>query len=248
MSHSEYRRIVADADTAVLFLHGILGTPRHFDFLLPHVPEGWSVVSLLLDGHGAGVQEFSRTSMARWQAQVRQEVDTLLTQHKRLVIAAHSMGTLFAIQTAIAHPDRVAALFLLAVPIRIRPRMKALTPAVRIGLSLGADSPLPAVASARNACSITPDRRVWRYAGWAPRYVELFRTIREVADALPSLAVPTLALQSDGDELVSPAALRVLGRCPAVSLHRLPHSTHYAYDPVDQNRAVALFREMLGNL
>ena len=248
MPHSEYRRMVANADTAILFIHGILGTPRHFDFLLPHVPAEWSAVSLLLDGHGQGVREFSHTSMERWQAQVRQETDALLTSHKRLFIAAHSMGTLFAIQTALAHPDRVTALFLLAVPIRIRPQMKALTPAVRIGLSLGADSPLPAVASARNACSITPDRRVWRYAGWVPRYLELFRIIREVEEALPSLTVPTLALQSDGDELVSPAALRVLGRCPAVSLHRLPHSTHYAYDPVDQTRAVALFREMLENL
>ena len=247
MPHSEYRRIVANADTAVLFLHGILGTPRHFDFLLPYVPEGWSAVSLLLDGHGAGVQDFSRTSMARWQAQVRQEVDTLLTQHKRLVIAAHSMGTLFAIQTALAHPDRVAALFLLAVPIRIRPRIKALAPAVRIGLSLGADSPLPAVSSAKKAYSISPDRRVWRYAGWVPRYLELFRIIREVEEALPGLTIPTIAVQSDRDELVSTAACLPLGRCPAVTLHRLPHSSHYGYDPVDREKAVTLFKELLQN-
>ena len=30
MNHAEYKRMVPGADTAVLFVHGILGTPNHF--------------------------------------------------------------------------------------------------------------------------------------------------------------------------------------------------------------------------
>ncbi len=241
MPHQEYRRIIPGADTAVLFIHGILGTPDHFDFLLPHVPAEWSVVNLLLDGHGQGVREFSRTSMVRWQEQVRQEADQLLANHDRLVITAHSMGTLFALQTAIAYPDRVAALFLLAVPLQPAPRAQAFTSALRVGLSLGEESPLPAVVSSKKAYSIAPDRRVWRYVRWVPRYLELFRTIRQVEQQLPQLTVPTVAIQSDEDELVSVDACRPLGRCAAVTLHRLEHSSHHHYDPVDKGKVVTWF-------
>ena len=37
MEHREYRRIVSGADTAVMFLHGIVGTPNHFRDLIPLV-------------------------------------------------------------------------------------------------------------------------------------------------------------------------------------------------------------------
>ena len=50
MPHREYIRLVPGADTAVLFLHGIAGTPRHFDARLPLVhlvPENWSVYTVL---------------------------------------------------------------------------------------------------------------------------------------------------------------------------------------------------------
>ena len=58
--HKEYKRIVNGADSAVLFIHGILGTPNHFKEFIPLVPKEYSVHNLLLDGHGKGVKEFSR--------------------------------------------------------------------------------------------------------------------------------------------------------------------------------------------
>ena len=37
---------------AYIFVHGIVGTPNHFDFLMEYVPEDVSVWKLVLDGHG----------------------------------------------------------------------------------------------------------------------------------------------------------------------------------------------------
>ena len=45
----------------MLFVHGIVGTPRHFDFLIDVVPSTVSIYNMLLDGHGYGVRDFSRT-------------------------------------------------------------------------------------------------------------------------------------------------------------------------------------------
>lgn len=45
MNHQEYRRILPGSNMAVLMLHGIVGTPHHFDDLIPLIPEDWSVVN-----------------------------------------------------------------------------------------------------------------------------------------------------------------------------------------------------------
>lgn len=240
MSPQETRRILPHADTALLCIHGILGTPAHFYFLRPAVPACWSVVNLLLDGHGQGVEAFSATSMERWRAQVRREVDFLLTRHKRVVIAAHSMGTLLALETAMAHPDRIAGLFLMAVPLLPAPRLRAFTNAVRVGFTWG-NQQLPEVAAAKQAYSIRPDRRLWLYAGWIPRYEELFRLIGHIRRRLDTLTTPTVAIQSDEDELVSSRSCRYLARLPAVTLYRLPHSGHHRYSPVDRQTVLNLF-------
>ena len=73
MEHKEYVRIVPGADTAVLFIHGIVGTPNHFTDLISLVelvPEDWSVCNLLLDGHGGNADDFAATSMKKWKNQV----------------------------------------------------------------------------------------------------------------------------------------------------------------------------------
>ena len=66
---------------AILFVHGILGTPRHFAPFLPYVPASWSVCNLLLEGHGGSVRDFSHAAMAQWKQQVHAALDALLTEH-----------------------------------------------------------------------------------------------------------------------------------------------------------------------
>ena len=54
----------------ILFVHGIVGNNRIFDFLLPSVPEKYDVKYIVLDGHGGDALDFSRTSMKVWRQQV----------------------------------------------------------------------------------------------------------------------------------------------------------------------------------
>ena len=105
--HKEYVRLVDSADTAVLFIHGIVGTPNHFTDFVNLVPIEMSVCNMLLDGHGKGVSEFSKTSMAKWKSQVDAKVKELSKTHSKIIIVAHSMGTLFAINESVKHPDKI---------------------------------------------------------------------------------------------------------------------------------------------
>lgn len=118
MEHCEYIRYIPGSRDAVLMIHGICGTPRHFDGLIPVIPEGISVYNILLPGHGQDVQAFSDSSMEKWRGYAEKKLELLLQRHQRIFIAAHSMGTLFAIRAAVFHPDRIPGLFLLAVPTR----------------------------------------------------------------------------------------------------------------------------------
>ena len=70
MEHKEYKRIYPKANVAIMFVHGIVGTPKHFAEFVARVPDGISVYNLLLHGHGGSVRDFSHTSMQKWEKQV----------------------------------------------------------------------------------------------------------------------------------------------------------------------------------
>lgn len=244
MRHREYRRICPGADTAVLFIHGINGTPSHFRDFVEQVPDGYSVVNVLLDGHGKGVRDFGQTSMQAWKAQVDGVVEQLLESHDRLLITGHSMGSLFAIRQAIKHPDKVSGLFLLAVPLKIAIKLRMLRNSMCVYFGNVKEDDLWAQAAV-NCYGIEADWRAWRYIPWAGRYLELFKEIKNVTQLLGALQTPCYCYQSRKDELVSVKSCEVLEGCKAARVQLLENSGHYYYDQKDYERLLGYFREFI---
>lgn len=227
MVHETYIRILPEASAAVLFVHGIAGTPNHFTRLLSRIPENMSVCNLLLDGHGGGVRDFSHTSMRKWEKQVETTVDALTKTHERLYIVAHSMGTLLAIEQAVRNA-RISGLLLLAVPIKlfIRPRMLRNT----LLVYLDKVSPNDRIATAAKDCyGIRNEKNPFLYFGWIPRYIELFAKIRRTRKLLPLLQTPCMVLQSLRDEMVARRSAAYLRTHACVQIAELPTSGHYYY-------------------
>lgn len=231
MFHHEYQRIIPDADTAVLCIHGIIGSPDHFDILIPLIPKDFSVYNLLLDGHGKNAVDFSHTSMKKWEMQVSQAVCMLKQTHKYLYIVAHSMGTLFAIEESI-HCANIRGLFLLAVPIFPAPKLLMFQNAVKVYLGNIHEDDLFGNA-AKASCSIATSRNPLHYAGWILRYAELYNKIRKTRKLLPDLKAPTVAIQSRLDEMVARNADDYLKSHSTMKVLTLEHSYHYLYDPAD---------------
>lgn len=243
MDHTEYRRIVPEADTAVLLIHGIAGTPRHFDSFLTQVPEGYSVVNLLLPGHGGTPLDFAGASMAAWEERVHLAVRELAAEHGRIFIVAHSMGTLLALEQAVREP-KIKGLFLLAVPLRLRIRPQLAVNSAKVFFNrIGAEDVV--ARAARDCYGIARDRNLLHYLGWIPRYLELFRKIREIRSLLPRLNTPGVAFQSAQDEMVSPKALRELEAVKSLAVSVLPDSTHYYYTSSDRRLLEAQLRQVL---
>ncbi len=240
MNHQPYVRIVPGAGTAILMIHGIIGSPDHFDPFLPLVPADWSIYNILLEGHGKGVDEFAASSMAQWKSQVWSLFGELCAQYDRVAISAHSMGSLFAIQLALERPEKVPFLFLMGVPMAVGLRGYGVVNAFKVALGR-VDESNPLEVATRGACSIQTTPKLWKYLGWIPRYLELFREIRQTRAVLPGLTVSCYAFQSQKDELVANRAAKVLEDSGAVHLQVLPNSGHFYYAARDKSRLLDAF-------
>ncbi len=243
MEHKEYIRINDDADTAILFVHGILGTPNHFNEFVSLVPESISVYNLLLDGHGKGVKDFSRTSMKKWEAQVASVVETLSLTHKKIYIVAHSMGTLLAIEQAINN-KRVCNLFLLAVPLRLSLKPKMLINSLKIYFDKIRSDDYEACA-AKKCYGIRKDRNPFHYIGWIPRFIELFAKIRQTRKTIKLFNTACSVYQSKKDEMVSRRSIKYVKENPCISINELKNSGHYYYDKSDWNFLISEFKKHL---
>jgi len=241
--HKPFKHIIPGAETAILFVHGILGSPNHFTPLLPLVPQDVSVWNLLLDGHGGKVQDFSRSSMKIWQAQVLDAVRELGSCHKRVCVVAHSMGTLLALAAA-TESEKVKELFLLALPIRLKLRPRLLSNMVKVYFDRVSPEDEAAIAS-RDACSIKLSKNLFLYLGWIPRYLELFGKIAQTRRLLPRIQTPTAVFQSAMDEMVSPSSVAYLKQFPAFHVRLLKGSEHYRYAEEDLSQILQSFREMM---
>lgn len=247
MAHEEYRRHVDGSKTIVLFIHGILGSPDQFNALYSAVPESCSIVSLLLDGHGGTVRDFSRTSMTKWKAQVSAEVEELALRYNNIIIVGHSMGTFLAMDAARQRPEKVKGLFLLCVPLVIGMTIRASVNSMKVIFTNPPDKSAM-TAAARAAYSIQPDKRLWRYIGWIPRYLELFREARAQRKLIAELDIPCKAYHSSKDELVSKRSCLYLAGNPSIAFTELPQSSHSCFHSEDMERMVNDLREICSNI
>ena len=216
---------------AILFIHGILGSTRHFEPFLSFVPPNWSICNLSLKGHGGSVKDFSQASMVEWKQQVSNALEELLEANNKVIIVAHSMGTLFAIREAIEKP--VEELFLLNVPLKVRVTLRLFKTSWRVFTGKIKSDDKWSLA-AQNAYSIERDRHVLRYFGWLPRYLELFFEIGKTRKIIGQLSTPSHIYLSMQDEMVSPKCSEMFKDNSCISVNILKTSGHFYYSPEDQ--------------
>ena len=229
--HVEYKRIVDGARVAVLCIHGILGTPNHFRELIPLIPEEYSVYAMVTAGHCAGVRDFSKSSLQKWEESVDKAVRELLLTHEEVYIVGHSMGTLFAIEQAMKEP-RVKRLFCISIPIKVGFRLRMIPMAYKIYTKKIKDDDIITL-TLRECYGCVDSKNIFLYLGWIPRFLDLFKKIRETRKKLDKLETPCVAYQSSLDEMVSPRSIKILKRESKMRVETLEKSTHFYYEPTE---------------
>ena len=241
--HVEYKRIAQDAERAVLLIHGILSTPNHFRDLIPLIPDDYSVYAMVTAGHCGTVSDFSNSSLEKWEESVQKAVDELLKTHKEIYIVGYSMGNLFAIEQAIKD-DRVKKLFCIAIPIKVRVRLRMIGICTRVYKNKFRKNDFAAIGC-KESYGVTDSKNLFEYLLWVPRFFDLFKIIKRVRKNLDKLNTPCVAYQSLKDELVSPKSIKILKNESNIGVFVLDNSTHFYYEPSELEYLKKEFTEFL---
>lgn len=247
MYHSEYIRRTDGNRSAVVMIHGIVGTPRYFDGFISSIPSDCDIYNILLDGHGKTVRDFSHTSMKKWISQVDNLLSALTARYESIVLMGHSMGTLLALNASLKYANKIQTLVLFAVPLKLSLKPSAGINALRVIFKC-IDVNDPVQSAAEKAFGIEPDPHLWRYIGWMPRYLELFSLIRRTRKIIPQITVNSYTFQSEQDEMVSKKAIKYLSLNPLFKNEFLKKSRHYYFSPEDlqylENRIEEIFTKL----
>lgn len=159
-------------------------------------------------------------------------MEEILENSDRVMILGHSMGCLFAVQAAARYPYRVAQLFLLSIPLRLRIPISTVMETMRI--AFGKVRPQDTVALAMQADGgVKLEAGFWKYIPWTPRFAELLLEMRRTEKLLPRLTVPAEAYHGMQDELVGEGSCKVLEKHTQARCVRLPDSGHFRYGGED---------------
>jgi pyruvate dehydrogenase E2 component (dihydrolipoamide acetyltransferase) len=107
-----YARRGAEQGTPVLFVHGFGGDLDNWLFNIDAVGEDLPVIALDLPGHGQSTVRLPGASIAALADFVARFLDVIDVD--RVHVVGHSMGGAIASQLALAHPQRVVSLSLIA--------------------------------------------------------------------------------------------------------------------------------------
>jgi carboxylesterase len=219
----------------VLCLHGFTGTPFEVRPLAEALAgQGFTVAAPALAGHCGTVDELACTTWPDWLASAEQALLRLSDDRggARVAVAGFSLGGLLALRLARLHPGRIAALAVMAAPLRLH-RYQAV--AVQVVTRLPAllrRGPLAALPKFRGFDVHDPEMSR-RNPGLPALPVSGIASLIElgalVRRDLPDVTTPTLIIHGERDRTVPVQdSLELAGTIGSTVVERLflPRSGH----------------------
>ena len=190
-----------EAETGVIFVHGIQGSPRQFDFLVNKMPPQVICRSILLPGHGATLAEFKASGMEQWLSAVLRESEEMRSRCSRLIYVGHSMGCLLGLM-AEREKKLFSEMFFLCCPFYVRVTLRYLRNGI-CAMNRQAQPEDEFAESFMRANSVPPRGALASLYCVHP-YMELFKIMRRVKAEKMRPSCPARFFFSSRDEIVSP--------------------------------------------
>ena len=244
--HTAYIKECPGATRAVMMIHGICSTPRHFDWLIDLFDEGWSVYNILLDGHGGSVQDFSRTSMKKWKAQTCSMLEQLSEKYESVLLIGYSLGTLLQIHALPAFP-KVKGMLLLNTPMCPAVSFRMVKYSMTMLWGKVNENSCHGYACSRDV-SIRLSKNPFLYLGWLPRFAELLQLCAYGRKHGGDIRVPCYAYFGGRDELVSLRSKKYLEENPNVTVRIFDTAGHFWFSPEDKNTVRQDLKDLLFRL
>lgn len=246
MNHQEYIKEVKSASTCILFIHGILGSPNHFDDFIPLIPSDYSIYNILLDGHGKGVKDFAKTSKSKWISQIEKTLMSLSNKFENIYIVAHSMGTLLTLQN-ITKYSKIKSCFLLATPLKIILKPSMVLTSIKIYLNKIKETDIK-TQEAKRCYGISSDYNIFKYLGWIPRFLDLFSLSKKTKKIINNINIPCFVYLSKEDEVISTKSRKLLDSNNYMHVDVLNKSSHFYYEKQDKEYLLHQFKIFIENI
>lgn len=233
---------ITGAETLVLCVHGIQGSPSQFAWLTAQLPGHVDYLCPLLPGHGASVREFAAAGSADWLDFICETSDSAAARYRNVVYVGHSMGCLLGIHAAAEGAD-FKHMLLLACPLSLRPT-------VRYGLNnwraVTQRNPSDPWVQAAQAANSVHAGNPLSYLRCIRPYWGLLTLMHRAKALLPSLDVPVTAMHSDRDEIVGARSLDILKSRAGAKTVLLPGSGHFLYSDAAKQTILRAVTEAVG--
>lgn len=231
-------------DTAIVYIHGIMGSPVQF-LPLRQAVRSLDVDSyaLQLPGHGQSGREFIRSTHVQWQDYAHEEI-ARVRKARRLILVGHSMGGLLCLSYAAAHG--ADGIVLINTPARMHVTRRMITMGARSMFSSPArdDEYMRACRANRGVSGV----KLHQYLFFLKPMGGLRPLIRQAMAGLHQIHAPTMIFQSRLDETVRVCSARDIsaGMTHApVQLNYLEHSYHFYFPDEDERRLACAFRDFV---
>jgi carboxylesterase len=202
-----------DANSVVIFIHGLFGSPNQFVDLAEAVYNlGCAYKCVLLPGHGKDMSEFSKFGGADWQRHLQNEIDTVKHDYKKIFLVGHSMGGLLALNAGMLKENNISGIFLIATPLKVHTiSPKAIFRKLQL-LRLPKDNEIKSAYMSSN--SVKMSKRSL-YLPATKTFREFFKLMKQTKKRLSDVLVPVYMIHSKNDETTSymSAALLYKGLC-----------------------------------
>jgi pimeloyl-ACP methyl ester carboxylesterase len=220
----------------VVLLHGITGSWRSFEPLLPHLPRTFNAFAVTLRGHGGSDKPDGPYSVKAFA----DDVDAFMSAAgvASAIVVGHSMSSAVALQLALDYPERVRGLVLMGGtaawpdngaaaglgPIFLAMRDPIDPQFVREFQASTAASPVPGIIETATSESLRVPARVWAAAASG-------LLAFDARGRLGEIGAPTLILWGDKENIVTRAEQDVLAAgirgARLVTMDGLGHALHW---------------------
>ena len=232
----------AGKDTAVVFIHGFMGSPGQFADLAAAVHDlGFAYKSILLPGHGGTLRNFIQSRAEDWQRHVQEEIDNIKATHGRIYLVGHSMGGLLALNAA--NLDGISGIMLLSTPLKVYwLNPKASWAKLRL-LTLPKEHEVKQTYTASNSVVAS---RVFFYPLAAKPLMQLYKLMRQTKKRLPDVRIPVYMFHSRRDETTAYKSAAILGKkLPQSTAFQLENSWHAHYCKDEREKIKTCLLEMI---
>ena len=209
--------------TAILFVHGIQGSPAQFQWMINQLPPRIHYENVLLAGHGGNVEAFRHARKKEWQDQVNDTAIKLCRQYRRVCYVGHSMGCLLGMEAAKQSGVHFSSMLLLACPLSLRPTFAYFRNNLLAVLNYHGGNPY--ILSVKNANSVFA-KHAWEYLSCLHPYLELLRLIRDTRKAPQKPINHVTAFFFEKDEIVGKKASRLAKQQFGFTTVQLPQCGH----------------------